>query len=152
MWLLDSYVHKWHLSKLFHPMCRVPFMVQAFPCSKTEKHKQMESCVRYQTYSQISVGLIQRWLRWQHANQELVIPPTQSTLTCDPKLVNTAIEEEAKWQSNTRRLISEGVYSIEGPISWAAFNSNQEPPHDFEVTIGSLLPLFPDDSKSVAGM
>ena len=71
-------------------------------------------------------------------------------MTCDPELVNTAIEEEAKWQSNTRRLISEGVHSVDDPISWAAFHSNQEPPHDFEVTIGSLLPLFPDDSKFVA--
>ena len=35
-------------------------------------------------------------------------------------------------------------------ISWAAFYSYQEPPHDFEVSIGSLLPLFPDDSKSMA--
>ena len=71
-------------------------------------------------------------------------------MTCDPELVNTAIEEEAKWQSNTRRLISEGVHTVDDPISWAAFHSNQEPPHDFEVTIGSLLPLFPDDSKFVA--
>ena len=73
-------------------------------------------------------------------------------MTCDPELVNTAIEEEAKWQSNARRLISEGIHSVDDPISWAAFYSNQEPPHDFEVTrpIGSLLPLFPDDSKSVA--
>ena len=84
------------------------------------------------------------------AKQDVVIPPTQSTLTCDPELVNTAIEEEAKWQSNTRRLISEGFHTVDDPISWAAFHSNQEPPHDFEVTIGSLLPLFPDDSKSVA--
>ena len=44
------------------------------------------------------------------AKQGVVIPPTQSTLTCDPELVNTAIEEEAKWQSNTRRLIREGVH------------------------------------------
>ena len=84
------------------------------------------------------------------AKQGVVIPPTQSKLTCDPELVNTAIEEEAKWQSNTCRLISEGVHSVDDPISWAAFHSNQEPPHDFEVTIGSLLSLFPDNSKSVA--
>ena len=84
------------------------------------------------------------------AKQDVVIPPTQRTLTCDHELVNTAIEKEAKWQSNTRRLISEGVHTVDDPISWAAFHSNQEPPHDFEVTIGSLLPLFPDDSKSVA--
>ena len=79
------------------------------------------------------------------AKQDVVIPPTQSTLTCDHELVN----EEAKWQSNTRRLISEDVYSVDDPISWAAFHSNQEPPHDFELTIGSLLPVFPDDSKCV---
>ena len=84
------------------------------------------------------------------AKQDVVIPTTQSTLTCDHELVNTAIDEEAKWQSNTRRLISEGIHSVDDPISWAAFHSNQEPPHDFDVTIGSFLPLFPDDSKSVA--
>ena len=89
-------------------------------------------------------------LTWLTANQDVVIPPTQSTLTCDHELVNTAIDEEAKWQSNTRRLLSEGVHSVDDPISWAAFHSNQEPPHDFEGTIGSLLPLFPEDSKSVA--
>ena len=71
-------------------------------------------------------------------------------MTYDPELVNTAIEEEAKCQSNIRRLISEGVHSVDDPIPWAAFHSNKKPPHDFEVTIGSLLPLFPDDSKFVA--
>ena len=50
--------------------------------------------------------------------QDVVIPPTQSTLTCDPGVVNTAIDEEAKWQSNTRRLISEGIHSVDDPISW----------------------------------
>ena len=58
------------------------------------------------------------------AKQGVVIPPTQSTLTCDHKLVNTTIEEEAKWQSNTRQLISEGVHTVDDPISWAAFQSN----------------------------
>ena len=84
------------------------------------------------------------------AKQGVVIPPTQSKLTCDPELVNTAIEEESKCQSNTCGLVSEAVHSVDDPISWATFHSNQEPPHDFEVTIGSLLSLFPDDSKSVA--
>ena len=84
------------------------------------------------------------------AKQDVVISTTQSTLTCDPELVNTAIEEEAKWQSNTRRLINEGVHNGVDPISWAAFHSYQKPPHDLEVIIGSLLSLFPDDSKSVA--
>lgn len=84
------------------------------------------------------------------AKQDVIIPPTQSTLTSDCELVNTAIEEEKDWQNNTRRLLSEGVQSVDDPISWAAFHSNQEPSRDFEVTIGSLLPLFPDDSKSVA--
>ena len=81
--------------------------------------------------------------------QDLIIPQTLSTLEGDCRLVNTAIEEEKKWQSNTRRLISQGIQSVDDPISWAAFHSNQEPLRDVEVTIGSLLPLFPDDSKSV---
>ena len=55
-------------------------------------------------------------------------------------------------KQNTRRRISEDVHSGDDPIFWATFHSNQEPPHDFEITtcIRSLLPLFPDDSKSVA--
>ena len=86
------------------------------------------------------------------AKLDVVIPPTQSTLTCDPELVNTAIEEEVAWQSNTCRLISEGVHSVDDSISWSAFHSYHEPPQDFEVTIGYLLPLFLDDLKSVAMM
>ncbi|GFO27756.1 hypothetical protein PoB_005426100 [Plakobranchus ocellatus] len=84
------------------------------------------------------------------AKQDPTIPPTQITLSSDCELVSTAVEEEKKWQNNTHRLLSEGVLSIHDPISWAAFHSNQEPSRDSEVTIGSLLPLFPDDSKSVA--
>ena len=34
----------------------------------------------------------------------------------------------------------------------SSYNTNKEPPHDFEVTIGSLLPHFPDDSKSMAAI
>ncbi|GFN98472.1 hypothetical protein PoB_002497800 [Plakobranchus ocellatus] len=84
------------------------------------------------------------------AKQDPTVPLTQITLSSDCELVSTAVEEEKKWQNNTRRLLREGVQSIHDPISWAAFHSNQEPSRDFEVTTGSLLPLFPEDSKSVA--
>ena len=43
------------------------------------------------------------------AKKDLIIPPTRGTLTSDCELVNTAMEEEKKWQNNTRRLVSEGV-------------------------------------------
>ena len=79
-----------------------------------------------------------------------IIPPTEGALTCDGALVGAAMEEEQKWQSNTRRLISETVQTVQDPISWAAYHSIAQEPHKFEVTIGSLLPLFPDDSKSAA--
>ncbi len=37
-------------------------------------------------------------------------------------------------------------------VSWAAFHSNEEEDKDWQVSISSLLPLFPDDSKSGAMM
>ena len=83
------------------------------------------------------------------AKKELIIPPTQEILTSDCELVDTAMEEEKNWQNNTRRLVSEGIQSVDDPICWAAFHSKEQQSHDFEVTIGSLLPLFPDDSKYV---
>ena len=42
------------------------------------------------------------------------------------------------------------VQSVDDPIGWAAFHANAQQPRDFDVTITSLLPLFPDDSKYVA--
>jgi len=35
-------------------------------------------------------------------------------------------------------------------ISWAAFHASQQPVHCNPPTITAMLPLFPDDSKSVA--
>jgi hypothetical protein len=37
-------------------------------------------------------------------------------------------------------------------ISWAAFHSNEEEDREWQVSTSSLLPLFPDDSKSAAMM
>ena len=114
-------------------------MVQAFFCSKADK--QIDGIMRQ--IPDIQSDLLRKQiptltesyttLTQVTAKQDVVIPPTQSTLTCDPELVNTAIEEEAKRQSNTRRL--EGVHSVDDSISWATFHSNKEPPHEFEVTV-----------------
>ena len=46
--------------------------------------------------------------------------------------------------------MSEAVRSVDDPIGWAAFLANAQQPGDFDVTITSLLPLFPDYSKYVA--
>ena len=46
--------------------------------------------------------------------------------------------------------MSEAVQSVDDPIGWVAFHANAQQPRDFDVTITSLLPLFPDDSKYVA--
>ena len=79
-----------------------------------------------------------------------IIRLMEGSLTSDGQLVKAAIEEEKEWQNNARRLISAEVQSIDDPIAWAAFHANALQPCNFDVTISSLLPLFPDDSKSVA--
>ena len=58
--------------------------------------------------------------------------------------------DEKKWQTVAHRLVSEAVQSVDDPIGWAAFHANAQQPRDFDVTITSLLPMFPDDSKYVA--
>jgi len=78
------------------------------------------------------------------------IPVLDGTLTSAAQPVKFAIEEEKKWQKTTHRLVKEEVQSIDDPIGWAAFHANTQQPRDFDITITSLLPLFPDDSKSVA--
>ena len=71
-------------------------------------------------------------------------------LTSDSSLLDAALEYETKWQKSTQRLVRQEVQSIDDQIAWAAFHSSAQPPRNFDVTIISLLPLFPDDSKSVA--
>ena len=43
-----------------------------------------------------------------------------------------------------------GEAHVDSNISWAAFHVNQQPPQDCLPTITAMLPLFPDDSKSIA--
>ena len=71
-------------------------------------------------------------------------------MTHDGQLVKSAIADKKKWQTTAHRLVSEAVQSVDDPIGWAAFHANAQQPRDVDVTITSLLPLFPDDSKSVA--
>jgi hypothetical protein len=78
------------------------------------------------------------------------IPETTGPLTCNTAPLEAALEDETKWQKNTQRLINQQVQNIDDPIAWAAFHSNEKQSRNFDVTITSLLPLFPDDSKSVA--
>ena len=73
------------------------------------------------------------------------------TLTSGGQLAKSVIEDEKELQNTrpTHRLISEDVQSIHDPIGWSAFHANAREPRDIDVTITYLLPLFPDDSKSV---
>ena len=82
--------------------------------------------------------------------KEVIISPMECTLTNDGQLVKSAIADEKKWQTTAHRLVSEAVQSVDDPIGWAALHANAQQPRDVDVTITSLLPLFPDDSKSVA--
>ena len=82
--------------------------------------------------------------------KDVIISPMEYTLTSDGQLVKSAIADEKKWQTAAHRLVREEAQSVDDPIGWAAFHANAQQPRDFYVTITSLLPLFPDDSKSVA--
>ena len=78
------------------------------------------------------------------------VPMTTGRLTSDRSLLDAALKDEKKWQKSTQRLIRQEVQSIDDPIAWAAFHISAQARRNFDVTITSLLPLFPDDSKSVA--
>ena len=82
--------------------------------------------------------------------KEVIISPMECTLTSVGQLVKSAIADEKKWQNTAHRLVSEAVQTVDDPIGMAAFHANAKQPRDFDVTITSLLPLFPDDSKSLA--
>ena len=82
--------------------------------------------------------------------KDVIISPMECTLTSDGQLVKSAIADEKKWQTAAHRLVREEAQRVDDPIGWAAFHANAQQPRDFDVTITSLLPLFPDDSKSVA--
>ena len=82
--------------------------------------------------------------------KDVITSPMECTLTSDGQLVKSAIADEKKWQTAAHRLVREEAQSVDDPIGWAAFHANAQQPRHFYVTITSLLPLFPDDSKSVA--
>ena len=78
------------------------------------------------------------------------VPMTTGRLTGDSSLLDAALEDEKKWQKSTQRLVRQEVQSIDDPIAWDAFHSSAQAPRNFDVTITSLLSLFPDDSKYMA--
>ena len=82
--------------------------------------------------------------------EEPTIPALNGSFSVDMRAVETALEEEKKWLTNIREIMTKDVQAIKNPISCAAFHSAAQQDSDFGVTITSLLPLFPDDSKSVA--
>ena len=74
--------------------------------------------------------------------KDVIISPVERTLT-----VNLS---NLLWQTAAHRLVTDEVQGVDDPIGWAAFHANAQQPRYFDVTIISLLPLFPDDSKYVA--
>lgn len=83
-------------------------------------------------------------------NKTPSIPFLRGSRQADDQLAKKAVEEERNWQRNTLKLIVNEHQSIEHPISWSAFHADNQTAKEVGVTITSLLPLFPDDSKSVA--
>ena len=80
--------------------------------------------------------------------KDVIISPMECTQTSDGQLVKSAIAVE-KWQTSAHGLVREEFQNVDDPIGWAAYHANSQQPRYFDVTTTSL-PLFPDDSKSVA--
>ena len=54
-----------------------------------------------------------------------------------------------RWLEAAQQKYLEDV-NVDSNISWAAYHANQQPVQGCSPTITAMLPLFPDDSKSVA--
>ena len=98
-----------------------------------------------------TTGILQKFDSSDRARKkDPAVPMTTGRLTSDSSLLDEALEDEKKWQKSTQLLVRQEVQSIDDPIAWAALHSSAQAPRNSDVTITSLLPLFPDDSKSVA--
>ena len=80
------------------------------------------------------------------------LPPTTSQLKSDETNFHRAIVDKYPWLDQASTLVT-GQETVDKntPVSWAAFHSHQPscaPPSS--VAISVLLPLFPDQAKSIA--
>jgi hypothetical protein len=83
-------------------------------------------------------------------NQDPPVPEVQCEVKGDGSTVQHAIEEEFHWFDNVNNTIkSTETLTGDESFSWAAYHSKLQEV-DSPVAISSLLPLFPDNSKSVA--
>lgn len=83
---------------------------------------------------------------------KLQLPPTTSQLKSGETNFRPAIVDEYSWLDQASTLVT-GQETVDKniPVSWAAFDSHQPscaPPSS--VAISALLPLFPDQAKSIA--
>ena len=76
-----------------------------------------------------------------------VIQPTEVLPAADDNILKSAIMDEHVWLKKTRKQ-RDDTQSTEDPISWAAYHGNLQTENRVP-TISALLPLFPDDSKSI---
>ena len=80
------------------------------------------------------------------------VPEVHCEMKGEGAIYTCAVKEELLWLENVRTTIDTQQNLQEGEcLSWAAYHSRrQKEQDDTQQAISSLLPLFPDDSKSVA--
>jgi len=76
-----------------------------------------------------------------------VLQPTDVLPAADDNLLESAMADEHVWLEKTRKQRGE-AQSTEDPVSWAAYHGKLQTENKAP-TINALLPLFPDDSKSI---
>lgn len=79
--------------------------------------------------------------------KEPVILPTEDLPPANDALLKSAVVEEQVWLEKTSKLRGD-VQSLDDPISWAAYHGNLQT-KNIVPSLNALLPLFPDDSKSI---
>ncbi|CAM2099183.1 unnamed protein product [Caretta caretta] len=66
------------------------------------------------------------------------------------RLITQALQEECRWLEQVKQAASLDTFNGDEHISWATYHASKHPVPDFAPVINELLPVFPDDSKSVA--
>ena len=80
------------------------------------------------------------------------LPPTASEMKSNESSFDQGLKDESTWLETVKTiLVNEEVVEDKTQVSWGAFHSHQ--PYcaaPSSVAISALLPLFPDQAKSVA--
>ena len=88
--------------------------------------------------------------------KELPLPDLPGLVRSDGTKVKERVGDEYKWCEHVTRVIETELNSQDEKdlhVSWAAYHANEMPAEIVQtppLTTSALLPLFPDDSKSVA--